>query len=86
MASRLLFLCALRSSRALLAASMLEALAHGRYDVWSTPAGDAREHPLVERVLLEQGIPLLTPGHLIRPTPGMHWDEGVVLCSGAAAT
>ena len=86
MASRLLFLCPLRSSRALLAASILEALAHGRYDVWSTPADDARELPLVEQVLLEQGIPLLSPGRLIRPAPGMHWDEGVVLCSGVAAT
>lgn len=86
MALRLLFLCALGSSRALLAASILEALADGRYDVWSTPPGEAQELTLVERVLLEQGISLLTPARSIQPAPGMSWDEGVVLCSGATAT
>jgi hypothetical protein len=37
MASRLLFLCARGSSRALLAASILAALAERHWDVWSTP-------------------------------------------------
>ena len=84
MTERLLFLCSLGSSRALLAASILEALAGSQYDVWSTPTDDEQGCILVERVLLEQGIPLLASHHLIQPTFGMRWDEGIILCSGAA--
>jgi hypothetical protein len=42
---RLLFLCSLGSSRALLAASILEALAGSWYDVWSTLTDDEQDFP-----------------------------------------
>jgi protein-tyrosine-phosphatase len=61
MAPRLLFLCARRSSRSLLAASILEALAEGRWDVWSTPTQDEQGRFLAEQVLYEQGLPLIDP-------------------------
>ena len=83
MVSRILFLCARGSSRALLAASILEVLAEGRRDVWSTPTQDEQGHVLAEQVLHEQGIPPLASDRLIQPTFGMRWDEGIVLCSGA---
>jgi protein-tyrosine-phosphatase len=86
MVSRLLFLCARGSSRALLAASILEALAERHWDVWSTPTQDEQGRVLAEQVLHEQGIPLLASDHFIEPTFGMQWDEGIVLCSGAAET
>jgi len=86
MMARVLFLCARRSSRSLLAASILAAGARGQYDVWSTPARDAHGSALAEQVLLEQEIPLLSPDHLIEPTFGMRWDEGIIMCSGATNT
>ena len=86
MTSRILFLCARASSRALLAASILAARASDRYDVWSTPTQDKLGRTLAEQVLQEQQIPLLASDHIIQPAFGMRWDEGVVLCSGAADT
>jgi protein-tyrosine-phosphatase len=83
MVSRILFLCARGSSRALLAASILEALAESRWDVWSTPTQGEQGRVLAEQVLHEQGIPLLASDRLIQPTFDMRWDEGIVLCSGA---
>ncbi len=53
MASRLLFLCARGSGRALLAASLLQSIAGDRFDIWSTPIQDTQEHALVERILQE---------------------------------
>ena len=41
---------------------------------------------LAELMLREQGIPLLSSDHLVQPAFGMKWDEGIVLCSGAADT
>ncbi|MEO8971211.1 MAG: hypothetical protein ABI406_06375 [Ktedonobacteraceae bacterium] len=86
MTSRILFLCARGSSRALLAASILAAKASERYDVWSTPTQDERGRSRAEQVLQEQHIPLLSSDHFIQPTFGMQWDEGIVLCSGMADT
>lgn len=86
MTPRILFLCARGSSRSLLAASILQALARGQYYVWSTPTQDEQGSVLAERVLHEQGIPLLSSDHLTLPTSGRQWDEGVVLCSGAVDT
>jgi hypothetical protein len=86
MASRILFLCALGSSRALLAASILEGLAESRWDVWSTPTQDEQGRILAEQVLHEQGMPPLAADLFIKPTFGMRWDEGIVLCSGATDT
>jgi protein-tyrosine-phosphatase len=86
MASRILFLCARGSSRSLLAASLLSAQVGNRWEVWSTPTQDARSLQLAEQVLYEQGIVLISSSFLIQPTFGMQWDEGVILCSGAAET
>jgi protein-tyrosine-phosphatase len=86
MASRILFLCARGSSRSLIAASLLSAQAGHYWEVWSTPAQDAPGLQLAEQVLHEQGIALISPDSLIQPTFGMRWDEGIVLCSGAAET
>jgi protein-tyrosine-phosphatase len=85
-ASGLLFLCARGSGRALLAASLLQSIAGDRFDIWSTPIQDTQEHALVERILQEQGVPLLASDHLIQPTFGIRWDEGIILCSGLADT
>ena len=79
MTSRLLFLCALGSSRALLAASICKALSGSQYDVWSTPVDDEQQRIPAEQALHEQGVPVLSSDHLIRPTFGMQWDEGIVL-------
>ena len=86
MASRLLVLCARRSGRALLAASLLQSLAGNRFEIWSTPTQDDQDHSLIEHLLREQGDPLLAPGRLIQPAFGLRWDEGIVLCSGLTDT
>jgi protein-tyrosine-phosphatase len=85
-ASRILLLCARGSSRSLVAASLLSAQAGNRWEVWSTPTQDALGLQLAEQVLHEQGLALISPRSLIQPTFGMRWDEGVILCSGAAET
>ncbi len=86
MASRLLFLCARGSGRALLAASLLQSMTGNRFDIWSTPTQDAGDHALVERMVQEQKIALLSSSHLIQPTFGLRWDEGIILCSGLTDT
>ena len=86
MASRLLFLCARGSGRALLAASLLQSLVGNRFAIWSSPAHDTQEYALVERLLQEQGVAFLASEHLIQPTFGLRWDEGIILCSGLTAT
>ena len=82
MASRLFFLCARGSGRALLAASLLEAIAGNHFDIWSTPSQEAQDHARVEQIIREQGGTLIAPDHLIQPTLGLRWDEGIILCSG----
>jgi hypothetical protein len=86
MASRLLFLCARGSGRALLAASLLQSTAGNRFAIWSSPPQDTQECALIERIVQEQGITLLASDHLIQPTFGLRWDEGIILCSGLTAT
>jgi hypothetical protein len=86
MASRLFFLCARGSGRALLAASLLQSTVGDRFDIWSSPPHDIQEQALIEHVLQEQGVALLAPNHLIQPTFGLRWDEGIILCSGLTAT
>ncbi len=84
---RLLFLCAQRSVRALMAASLLAARAWGPWDIWHTPASASQqEQELVRRVLDELGVPLLTASQDTEPSFGLTWDEGVILCSGLADT
>jgi hypothetical protein len=86
MASRLFFLCARGSGRALLAASLLQSTAGNQFDIWSSPPQDIQEHALIERIMQEQGVTLLASDHLIQPTFGLRWDEGIILCSGLTAT
>lgn len=86
MTTRILFLCAQRSGRALLAASLLHAQDPSRWEVWSTPAHNDQEKSKVLQVLQEQGIALLPEDRLIQPTFGLHWDEGIILCSGLTDT
>ena len=86
MTARILFLCAQGSSRALLAASLLHAQGAAQWEVWSTPPSEEQGKSLVEQVLQEQGIALLPPDRLIQPAFGQRWEQGIVLCSGAADT
>ncbi|MGO8950423.1 MAG: hypothetical protein ACLQUY_22740 [Ktedonobacterales bacterium] len=86
MPGRLLFVCAQGSGRALLAASLLQTLAAGRWEAWSTPPDDPLSFVLVARVLREQGRTLLSADRLVRPTSGMVWEDVIILCSGATAT
>ena len=86
MASRLYFLCARGSGRALLAASLLHSTAGERFEIWSSPTQNTQEYALIERLLQEQGVALLASDHLIQPTFGLRWDEGIILCSGMTAT
>jgi hypothetical protein len=86
MPSRILFLCARRSGRALLAASLLHSVAASRFDIWSTPLQDAREQALIESILQEQTTALLSPDRLTQPTFGLRWDVGIILCSGLTDT
>lgn len=86
MASRLLFLCAQGSSRALLAASLLSGQAGNRWEAWCSPTRDEPGRALAQQVLFEQGIDPISPDRHIQPAFGMRWDQGIVLCSGAADT
>ena len=87
MTVHIVFLCAQQSSRALLAASLLHAQSKAPWEVWCTPPdSDGQRIALVKQVLQEQGIALLPSDHLIVPVFGMHWDEGIILCSGATDT
>jgi hypothetical protein len=56
MASRLFFLCARGSGRALLAASLLQSTAGNRFEIWSAPAQHTQEQALIEGLLQEQGV------------------------------
>ena len=86
MVARVLFLCAASSPRALLAASILNGEAPGRWEAWSSPTQDLHGLALAEQVLQEHAIPLIAPDRIISPTFGMPWDEGIILCSGHATT
>lgn len=86
MTTRILFLCARFSGRALLAASLVHAQDAARWEVWSTPPSGEQATLVVEQVLQEQGMALLSSDHLIIPAFGMRWDQGIVLCSGATET
>jgi hypothetical protein len=84
---RLLFLCAHRSIRALMAASLLMARTRGPWDIWRTPASGAQEEQeLARQVLDEMGILLLPSSQETEPSFGLRWDEGIILCSGLSDT
>ncbi len=81
---RLLFLCAHRSVRELMAASLLAAQEQNVWNIWIAPASfpsDATS--LVRQVLDEVHVSLLSSPQTSEPSFDRSWDEGVVLCSGA---
>ncbi len=81
---RILFLCAHRSVRELMAASLLAAQAPQEWDIWIAPGTFATQDiVLVRQVLDEVHIPLLTSLQTAEPSFHRSWDEGIVLCSGA---
>lgn len=87
MTKRLLFLCAKRTIRASMAASILAAQGRSdQWDIWSTPVHSSQGQALARQVLEEIGIPLLESPQIIEPLFGLHWDTGVILCSGMEAT
>jgi hypothetical protein len=86
MASRLIFLCARGSGRALLAASVLQSMAGNRFNIWSTPPQLTQDLALVEHIIQEQGVALLASDRLTQPVFGLRWDEGIILCSGLTNT
>ncbi len=81
---RILFLCAQRSVRELMAASLLAALEQKSWDIWIAPAPfPSDEVALVRQVLDEIHVPLLLSPQTAEPSFDESWDEGIVLCSGA---
>jgi hypothetical protein len=83
MSLRTLFLCAQGSSRAYLAASLLQAIAGDRFDAWAMPVQEPQSLRLAHLVLQEQQVAPLLTDHLVQPFFGLHWDLGIVLCNGA---
>lgn len=81
---RVLFLCAKRSVRELMAASQLAAHAEQTWDIWIAPgAFSSEEVALVRQVLEEKGVPVLSSPQITEPSFDRSWEEGIVLCSGA---
>ena len=82
---RLLFLCVRRSVRELMAASLLAAQEQDVWDIWVAPASvPADAVALARQVLDEVHVPLLASPQTAEPSFDRVWDEGIVLCSGAA--
>lgn len=79
MPSRIIFLCVRGSARSLLAASLLEAAAGSRFEIWSTPTQDGQGRSLVEQILQEQGVARISSDRLIHPTYGMKGSFSVVV-------
>jgi protein-tyrosine-phosphatase len=86
MSKRILFVCARRSIRSLMAASILTFQGQEQWEIWSTPVTDSDIQTLAQRVLEERGISLLESPQIIEPIPGARWDEGIILCSGMVDT
>ena len=93
LAARSIHECSARRGKAFISincgaipASLIEAVAGSRFEIWSTPTQDVQGRSLVEQILQEQGVARISSDRLIHPTRGMKWDEGIVLCSGAADT
>ncbi len=81
---RILFLCAHRSVRELIAASLLAAHEPNAWDIWIAPAPfPSDEVALARQVLSERGVPLLASPQTAEPSFDHSWEEGIVLCSGA---
>ena len=81
---RVLFLCAKRSVRELMAASLLAAHAEQTWDIWIAPGTfSSEEVALVSQVLAEKGVSILSSPQTAEPSFDRSWEEGIVLCSGA---
>jgi hypothetical protein len=81
---RLLFLCAHRSVREVMAASLLAAQSPTEWDIWIAPAPFAVEDVALTRQVLEEiSVPLISSPQTAEPSFNHSWDEGIVLCSGA---
>lgn len=81
---RILFLCAHRSGRELLAASLLAVHALTEWDIWIAPGTFmVQDIALVRQVLDEIDVPLLTSFQLAEPSYEYSWDQGIILCGGA---
>lgn len=81
---RLFLLCAHRSVREIMAASLIAAYARDEWDIWMAPGHvEKQEMDLVRHVLNEIHIPLLDSPHTIEPSFDLSWDEGIVICDGA---
>ena len=84
---RIIFLCATRSIRAQMAASILVARARAPWDVWSTPTVSHPQDDIVVRQVLDEiGISLLVSPQTSEPAFGLSWEEGIILCSGLTPT
>jgi len=82
---RLLFLCAHRSVRELMAASLLAAQKQNVWDSWIAPASfPSAAIALVHQVLDEVPVSLLFSPQTAEPSFDRSWDEGITLCSGAS--
>lgn len=86
MNKRILFLCAKRTVRSQIAASILAFNDGDQWDIWSTPTQSIQESVFARRSLEEIGIPLIKSPQTIEPAFGLHWDEGIILCSGLEDT
>lgn len=81
---RVLFLCAQRTVRELMAASLLTAQEPYAWNIWIAPASWSSDGlAIVRHVLDEIHVPLLTSPQTAEPSFDLTWDEGIVLCSGA---
>lgn len=84
---RIIFLCANRSIRAHMAASLLLARVRAPWEVLCTPLfGEPQQRDFAQRVFDEIGIPFLSSLQTLEPPFGCTFDEGIILCSGEAAT
>ncbi len=80
---RILFLCAHRSVRELIAASLLEAYERDAWDIWIALAPfTSDEIDMVRQILDEVHVSLLSTFKIAEPSFDQSWDEGIVLCSG----
>ena len=86
MKKRILFLCAQHSIRSQMAESILALRGFEQWDGWSTPIHEQQERTLARDVLAEIGIPLVETPQTTEPYFGLHWDDGVILCSGMTDT
>jgi hypothetical protein len=84
MARRALFVCARGSGRAWLAASLLQGFDSEQWEAWTAPFVDRQDMPILEQVLLEQGVRPLSTERCILPSSAMTWDDIIILCSGTA--